>query len=222
MGKLNNAAERRIFFDEVRKSLFSGCLKQREVNGLNTILDGWTKLSVAVRKSAGGDDALAYVLATAFHETAATMQPVRETLALDDEEAIARLEKAFKAGRLPAVKTPYWRPDAEGRTWLGRGFVQLTHRRNYEAMSALTGIDLVSEPGRAMEMGVAVAILVSGMLEGSFTGRRLGDYFADGRRDWTGARKIVNGTDRAELVAGYAKAFRLALPRRIDAGGDAC
>ncbi len=222
MGKLNGVTERRFFFQEVRKSLFSGRLKQREVKGLNAILDGWTVLPEAARNTAGGHDALAYVLATAFHETAATMQPVRETLALSDAEAIARLERAFRAGRLSTVRTPYWRPDAEGRTWLGRGFVQLTHRRNYEAMSALTGIDLVSKPARAMEMAVAVEILVSGMREGAFTGFRLGDYFAAGTPDWTGARKIINGTDRADLVAGYAKAFRAALPSRIDANRGAC
>lgn len=222
MGKLNGVTERGFFFQEVRKSLFSGRLKQREVKGLNAILDGWTVLPEAARNTAGGHDALAYVLATAFHETAATMRPVRETLALSDAEAIARLERAFRAGRLPTVKTPYWRPDAEGRTWLGRGFVQLTHRRNYEVMSAQTGIDLVSKPGRAMEMAVAVKILIDGMQQGSFTGCRLGDYFAGGRADWAGARKIINGTDRAELVAGYARAFRAGLPRRIDAGRGAC
>jgi hypothetical protein len=222
MGKLNAASERRIFFDEVRKSLFAGRLKRREVEGLNAVLAGWAKLDESAREAAGGNDALAYVLATAFHETAATMRPVRETLALSDADAIARLERAFRAGRLSTVKTPYWRPDAEGRTWLGRGFVQLTHRRNYEAMSALTGINLVSNPGRAMEIEVAVAILVSGMREGAFTGCRLGDYFAGGRADWAGARKIVNGTDRAELVAGYARAFRAALPRHVDAGRSAC
>lgn len=222
MGEFNGVAERRIFFQEVRKSLFAGRLKQREVKGLDAILDAWAVLPEAVRDAAGGNDALAYVLATAFHETAATMQPVRETLALSDAEAIARLERAFRAGRLPTVKTPYWRPDAEGRTWLGRGFVQLTHRRNYEAMSALTGIDLVSKPARAMEMAVAVEILVGGMREGAFTGCRLGDYFAAGKPDWTGARKIINGTDRADLVAGYARAFRAALPRRIDADRGAC
>lgn len=215
-------AERRIFFREVRRSLFAGRLNQREVNGLDAILGGWAGLTAAARIAAGGDDALAYVLATAFHETAATMQPVRETLALSDADAVARLERAYAAGRLPTVKTPYWRFDAEGRTWLGRGFVQLTHRRNYEAMSALTGIDLVSKPERAMEMDVAVSILIGGMRQGSFTGHRLGDHFSSGRRDWTGARKIINGTDRAELVAGYAKAFRAALPTRIDAGGSAC
>lgn len=222
MDKTYGLAERRIFFDRVRKSLFSGRLSGHQVEGLNAILDGWAGLAESVREAAGGDDALAYMLATAFHETAATMQPVRETLARSDAEAIVRLERAFAAGRLSSVKTPYWRPDAKGRTWLGRGFVQLTHRRNYEAMSALTGVDLVFEPARAMEMQVAVSILIHGMRAGTFTGRGLGDHFGNGRADWIGARKIINGTDRAELVAGYAGAFRRALPTRIDAGRGAC
>lgn len=203
--------DRRVFHKRLRHSLFGGRLRQGQVRGLEAILDGWENLPEEEREKAGGADALAYILATAFHETAATMAPVRETLAASDDEAIARLEAAFAAGRLSSAKTPYWRPDADGRSWFGRGLVQLTHRRNYRAMSALTGLDLEADPGRAMEMDVAVKILIDGMRAGSFTGRRLADHFSDGDADWTGARKIINGTDRAGLVAGYAMAFRAAL-----------
>ncbi|MBP2560532.1 putative chitinase [Neorhizobium galegae] len=200
------AHNRHVFFDFVRTRLFKGRLVTNQVEGLTTILDGW-------RERGGQDEGLplAYVLATAFHETAATMQPVRETLAASDSSAIARLDEAFAAGRLGSVKTPYWRPDADGKSWLGRGLLQLTHRRNYEAMSDLTGIDLVADPGRAMEMPVSVAILIVGMRRGSFTGRKLGDYFGQGRADWVGARKIINGSDRAELVARHARVFAEAL-----------
>ena len=91
--------------------------------------------------------------------------------------------------------------------------MQLTHRWNYEVMSRVTGIELVADPGRTMEMDVAVTItiLIEGMCHGSFTGRRLDDYFESESEDWGGARKIINGVDRAELVAGYGRAFRLAL-----------
>lgn len=194
------------FYTEVRKTRFNGRLRRTEVAGMNAILEAWRR-----GENPGADMGLAYVLATAFHETAATMQPVRETLAASDAEAVTRLDRAFAAGRLPSVKTPYWRPDGEGRSWLGRGFVQLTHRRNYETMALLTGVDLVAEPGRAMESGVAVEILIGGMRAGSFTGRRLDDYFGKAGADWAGARKIINGTDRAELVAGYGRAFARAL-----------
>jgi len=205
------ASDRRSFFEHVRKTPFSGHLTEPQVEGLEAILRRWQALSDEDRAAAGGDDALAYILATAFHETAATMQPVRETLAPSDAEAVRRLDRAFAAGRLGTVKTPYWRFDAEGKTWLGRGFVQLTHRKNYAAMSALTGIDLLTDPARAMQMEVAVAILIDGMREGSFTGHSLSDHFSPSRADWPGARKIINGTDRTALVAGYAKAFRAAL-----------
>jgi len=196
------AINRKFFFDQVRARLFDGRLKQAQVGGLTAILDRWEGTMP------GGDDRwLAYMLATAHHETGRTMQAVRETFAATDDRAIAILERSFAAGKLARVKTPYWRRDAAGRSWLGRGLVQLTHRRNYEAMARETGIDLVARPDRAMEPGVAVAILFAGMIGGSFTGRRLADCFSPAKEDWKGARRIVNGLDRAELVAGYARAY---------------
>ncbi|HCL66402.1 MAG TPA: hypothetical protein DIC56_16500 [Rhizobium sp.] len=58
-----------------------------------------------------------------------------------------------------------------------------------------------------MEMDVAVEILITGMGQGLFTGVRLTDVFNREREDWIGARRIVNGTDRAEQIAGYGQAF---------------
>lgn len=200
---------RRFFFDTIRRDLFNGRLRAGQIGGLSAILDRFCEVMPE-----GDDRWLAYMLATAFHETAGTMQPVRETLAPSDEKAIATLERAFAAGRLKSVKTPYWRPDEDGRSWLGRGLVQLTHRRNYEAMSVATGIDLLARPERAMEMEVSVTILFRGMIDGLFTGRRLIEFFVGDHEDWAGARRIINGTDRAMLVAGHAKAFYAALSYR--------
>jgi hypothetical protein len=198
--------DRKTFFDTVRGALFAGRLAKSQVGGLGAILDAWE-----TRHADGDRRWLAYMLATAFHETAATMQPVRETLAENDADAAARLEGAWARGRLKAVKTPYWRADAEGRYWIGRGLVQLTHRANYQRMSRETGIDLVADPARAMEMEVAVAILFAGMEKGLFTGRRLADYFAGDRADWIQARRIINGLDRAADIAAYGRAFHHAL-----------
>ncbi|MBX4950815.1 hypothetical protein HJA95_14770 [Rhizobium binae] len=198
--------DRMFFFDAVRDGLFRGELTQPQVEGITAILDAWE------RRFAPADRRwLAYILATAYHETAYTMQPVRETLAQSDARAVEILEAAFATGRLSWVRTPYWRPDQDGRCWLGRGLVQLTHKRNYEAMSALTGIDLVADPDRAMEMDAAVTILIEGMLQGSFTGHKLADHLNATTEDWVNARRIVNGTDRAEKLAGYAKAFHAAM-----------
>jgi len=200
------AIDRRFFFDHIRAAPFGGMLKQPQVEGMSAILDRWE------RTMAAEDERwLAYVLATVYHETARTMQPVRETLADSDERAVAILEDAFAKGRLSWVKTPYWRPDEDGKSWLGRGFVQLTHRRNYAAMADITGIDLVDAPERAMEMDAALTILFEGMRRGSFTGHKLADYFNASTEDWAGARKIVNGMDRAEQIGGYGRLFHAAL-----------
>jgi predicted chitinase len=195
-----NATWGKGFFNHLRLHLFGGRLSQTQVNGINAILASWVKHGGAEDKRQ-----LAYVLATAFHETAGRLQPVRETLALSDDQAIARLESAFQAGRLPQVSTPYWRKDAQGHSWFGRGFVQLTFKRNYQAMADALGVDLLADPALAMALDVSADILVVGMRDGLFTGRKLSDYFSVERADWRNARRIVNGLDRADVVAGHAE-----------------
>lgn len=150
----------------------------------------------------------AYLLSTAFHETARTMQPVRETLAKTDAAAVNRLEKAWKAGKLEWVKTPYWRFDQQGKTWLGRGYVQLTHRDNYQKAAALVGADLLGNPGLAMQPDIAAKVLVEGSEIGMFTGKKLRDYLPGNYRE---ARRVINGLDKATLIAGYAERFERAL-----------
>ena len=105
------------FYNAVRP-MFGGSLSQSQVDGLNVILAATSHLKSSYR---------AYLLATAHHETGRTMQPIRETFASTDDSAVARLENAFRKGQLKSVKTPYWRKDADGKSWFGRGYVQLTH-----------------------------------------------------------------------------------------------
>ncbi|MEZ2129012.1 MULTISPECIES: hypothetical protein [unclassified Sinorhizobium] len=198
--------DRQFLFDTVGETLFQGSLTGEQVEGIAALLHAWERWPWR-----DDDRWLAYMLATVFHETAHTMQPVRETLATEDDKAIEILESAFANGRLSWVRTPYWRKDEEGKSWLGRGLVQLTHKRNYKAMSAVTGIDLVADPDRAMEMDTAVTILMEGMRLGSFTGYKLADFFGDDRQDWVNARRIVNGTDRAEQIAGYGLTLHSAI-----------
>lgn len=193
---------RTFFFDHIRTVLFDGSLKQSQVDGLTAILDKWEG-----EMPKDDDRWLAYMLGTAHHETGRTMQAVRETFASTDDRAITILEKAFKAGKLPWVSTPYWRKDSKGRSWLGRGLVQLTHKSNYEKMAKETGIDLVGDPSQAMNLGVAVEIMFKGMIKGSFTGKKLSDFFSATKEDWRGGRKIINGTEKADLVASYAKNY---------------
>ena len=184
------------FFDAIRPQ-FGGRLTSEQVEGLNRLMDATRGLPLAHR---------AYILATAQHETAHTMQPVRETRAATDASAITILENAWAKGRLPWVKTPYWRRDAEGKSWLGRGYVQLTHRDNYARAGAKLGVDLLTDPNAAMRPAVAAQILVRGMLEGWFTGKKLSDYAS-----YEAMRRVVNGTDRAKAIADLARGYEAAL-----------
>lgn len=194
--------DHRFFFNSIRKSF--GPLRQDQVDGFNVLLS-------AIEERCSSIPEAAYLLATAWHETAFTMQPVRETMASSDEDAIARLDYAWRRGKLRSVKNPYWRKDGSGKSWLGRGYVQLTHRANYERMGQRLGVDLIDNPGLAMVPSIAADILVVGAQEGLFTGRRLGEFMGSGKRDYVSARRVINGLDKAEKIAEYARGFEKAI-----------
>ncbi|CZT36238.1 hypothetical protein [Rhizobium sp. 9140] len=202
---------RDVLFDSIRRQgLFNGVLNLSQVEGIETILDGWDRSDLTDRRW------LAYMLATAYHETGRTMQPVRETFAANDNEAIKILDRNLAAGKLSWVKTPYWRKDANGKSWLGRGLVQLTHEANYRTMSAILGVDLVGNPTYAMNPEIAVEIMIEGMTHGAsskgdFTGKSLETYFNATTEDWVNARRIINGIESADIVAGYGRKFHAAL-----------
>jgi len=179
------------------KPLFGGRFTKEQLDGLNLIRDASHGLPLKHR---------AYILATAYHETGATMQPVREAFGVSDDDTIARLDRAWAKGQLKWVSKPYWRKDSDGKAWFGRGFVQLTFRDNYKRAGDKLGVDLVAKPDLAMHPEVSVRILVRGMAEGWFTGKRMSDF-----PDYVSMRRVVNGTDRAALIAGYADKFEAAL-----------
>lgn len=206
---------RTTLFAYARRAPFGGKLSSKQVAGIDAILDAWEKLQLRDLRW------LAYILATAFHETGATMQPIREAHGASDAQTIARLDREWAKpghGALRKVSAPYWR-----QGWFGRGFVQLTHKDNYARMSGVVGVDLVADPARAMDLDVAARILILGMVRGMFRGRRdpiggdsrpecLADYFGNAPGDPEGARAIVNGGgDKAKLIAGYYTAFKGAL-----------
>ena len=94
--------------------------------------------------------------------------------------------------------------------------MQLTHEANYVAMGKLLGVDLAGDPDRALDPAISARILIEGVtrgasLKGDFTGRALEDFIAGDRCDYVGARRTVNGTDRAKDIAGYAERCEAAL-----------
>jgi putative chitinase len=54
-------------------------------------------------------------------------------------------------------------------------------------------------------------VLYDGMINSWFTGAGLPDYFNADTEDPINARKIVNGLDKADLIAGYYWDFKKAL-----------
>jgi hypothetical protein len=197
--------DRKTFFDRVRTSLFAGKLLQERVAGLTHLLDAWE-----ARHAEQDTRWLAYALATAYHETGFTMQPVTEqggavylTYMYDPQSANPKRAALARAnGNLHP---------GDGVKYCGRGYVQLSWASNYRRIGDLIGIDLLSHPEHALEPDIAARILYEGMIGGWFSGVGLGRYFNTKTPDWKNARRIINGLDCADKIAGYAKAFYAAL-----------
>jgi len=161
--------------------------KELDPNGLSDPQKKGVAILVGAWNRFGDDDKrkLSYVLATVWHECAKTMQPIEE----------------YGKG----TTRPYGKVDPKtGQAYYGRGYVQITWKENYERFGKLLKIDLVNRPELALDPEISAKIAVRGMINGGFTGKKLGDYFG-AKADWNGARKIINGRDKAELIASYAK-----------------
>lgn len=144
-----------------------------------------------------------YILATAYHETGGRMQPVREGFASTNAGAIREVTRLHEQGR---IRVNYAIP-INGRSYYGRGLVQITWLENYKRVGGLLGVDLVNNPDLALDPQVSADILVKGMAGGWFTGRKLSDYDRADGYDYYNARRIVNGVDRAQHIADLAIKF---------------
>lgn len=100
----------------------------------------------------------------------------------------------------------------DGIRYKGRGLVQITGLRNYKDWTNRLNVDLVNNPQLAELAQYAIPILIVGMRDGTFTGRKLSNYINSGRSDFINARRIVNGLDRASLIAGYARQWVNRIP----------
>ncbi|MCK4518182.1 hypothetical protein KAT92_05360 [Candidatus Babeliales bacterium] len=152
---------------------------------------------------------MAYMLATTYHETAGTMKPINE----------------YGKGR----GRKYGVPHENGQTYFGRGYVQLTWAINYSKMSSILRREypdlydieefasdfMYDRPKLALQADIAYHIMSSGMRLGIFTGKKLDNYLNSTTIDYKGARRIINGTDKRTLIAGYANSFERILKGAI-------
>lgn len=186
-------AQPQAFYAVLRSGILGPKLEPLEIEGCEAILaamDG-TPLSHC-----------AYAFATAYHETAATMQPVREAYWLSENWRKKNLK--------------YW-------PWYGRGYVQLTWEANYKKADdkLILGGALVKNLDLAMQPDIAARIMRRGMAEGWFAGDKAGRHTLARHlpqrlgtlAQYQEARRIINGTDKALLIARYALQFQDALTK---------
>ncbi len=193
--------DRTKFFSGYRK--YFGPMDVNLVKALDTLLD---QIEQDERFRAAKDirtprRQLAYCLATFKWETAHTMRPIKEyggaayfNKRYGPQTRVGKTLGNIKAG--------------DGAKFCGRGFVQLTGRNNYTKAGKFVGVDLINNPEKACNPDIAYRIATEGMIEGWFTGRKLSNYFADGKLpQWEQARRIINGMDKAAKIASIARQF---------------
>lgn len=222
------------FFSKIKTALFAGQLTQGQVDALNSIFNAWQSID---GKSI---DLLSYSLATTYHEVGLNLVPVSENLnytakritevwpsrfkTLAAAQAVAgnpqKLANSVYGGRLGNTGSN------DGWLYRGRGYSQITGKENYAKFGKLLGLDLVNNPDLVLDATIGAKILILGIRDGLFTGKKLSDYktFESARAtvNADGSRKTKNGTSTVgKDIAGYANKFKAALADGIDKTGTA-
>lgn len=195
MPERKDLMDRSKFYDSLRRHLN---LTTQNVLGTDKVLD-----YACARKSPIND--LAYILATAWWETAQTMHPVEEAYWMSES----------------------WRKrNLRYYPWHGRGLIQTTWERNYRVMGQrMHELGLVKDPDifikdpkKLKTFKYALPAMFIGMEEGLYTGKALDDYIDDidendqeDLREFANARRIVNGTDKQVTIGKLALHFERAL-----------
>lgn len=209
---------RQKFYLELRedKGLFvkadgTVLLTEKQVEGIENLLNVW-------EKHFHKDDVnyLAYNLGTAYHETDRTMQPITE---YGERSYFNKYEPGTRIGRVLGNTQP-----GDGYRFRGEGHVQNTGRANArKATKRLNevfnlGIDLEKNPEKRGQPYVSALSLFLGNKEGWWTGKDLDDYIdtkdesdAEELKEFINARRVVNGTDKADRIGRYALRFEDAL-----------
>jgi len=190
--------DKKHFYDSYREIF--GVIKDPVVKALDFLLDKFDASEVFSTKAR-----ISYALATIKRETAETFEPVSEGYWIKGD----RLGKlyAYYQSHNPGALTTIFPTGKREPAYYGRGYVQLTHNFNYNKFTNILKIDLLNRPQEALDREIAFKIMEFGMENGSYTGKKLSNYFTDGTYDFYNARKIINGLDAASEIADNAEKF---------------
>lgn len=182
--------KKEIFFQNIRP-MFGGKFSQSQVDGINAILTANETYRVGNRQ-------FAYIIATVFHETDKTFQPIEE---------YGKGKGKLYGTNIKHDKKPYF--DTKN-IFYGRGHTQNTWYETYEKLTVLAqkhNWDFLNNPELLLQMQPSIWATFTAMQTGLYTGRKLSDYINTQKCDYVNARRIINGTDKAELIAEYANQF---------------
>lgn len=194
-------------FKHIREKL--GRLSQVQVDGINRYVDAMDQDKGITYAQA------AYVLATVWHETDAKMSPIEEygkgkgrVYGTWYKNSKGQLY-SFKNGSRDSVYLQSEYP----HLYYGRGDTQNTWYDNYEKLSKVFNVDFLQHPELLLTEEWSTKATIYSMKVGLYTGRKLSDYIYQSKKDFVNARRIINGTDRANKIAKYAEIFEYALRR---------
>lgn len=178
-----------------------GSLTSGQVTGLESLLSAMEQ-----DDKVSNINYFAYMMATVKHETANSFHPITE---YGGVSYFNRYDPvlADTSTRRATARTNGNTERGDGYKYRGRGYVQITWKNNYRRLGDALGYDLVNNPEDALNPLVAYRVMSYGMRNGIFTGKKLSDYISGSSANYRDARRIINGTDKADTIASYAKKF---------------
>lgn len=177
-------------YENIRKEF--GTLSKKQVEGFEAIFNEWDSRALNDVRY------LAYIIATIWHEVSKTMQPIEE---VGKGKGLRYGKRVWFSGLAYSDIT---------HIFYGRGHTQNTWRDNYVKLtkSNKKGWDFENNPDLLLQVDPSVWATFHAMLTGLYTGKKLSDYFGLNLESPAGARRIINGTDKADLIAGYYYKFK--------------
>lgn len=183
---------RKATYENIRLSF--GKLSSKQVEGFEAIFNEFERQKLTDFRF------LAYILATIWHEVNKTMQPIEEYGKGKGKKYGQRVW--YNGKRYTDIQHIFY----------GRGHVQNTWRDIYEKLTIAAkkqgyNWDFVNHPELLLEMEPSIWATFYAMQSGLYTGKNLNDFFNHKINDPVNARRIINGTDKAILIARYYYSF---------------